>query len=74
MKTVKAANEYWLVREISTNTHEAGYGKHAVPKLYTKGSASSIRNKRNREAEESGSVKRWETVPVILLYGEPEQS
>lgn len=41
--------EFFLVRQVGTQNYEMGSGLYSVPKLYSKGSANSLRTKRNKE-------------------------
>lgn len=59
---------FFLVRKVGTDEYETGYGKYAVPKLYTKGSATNLKNKRNKFAEEHGLSARYEVVPVEFKF------
>ena len=62
---------FYLVRQVATEEYETGTGVYAVPKLYTKGSATNLRNRRNKQAEKFGWAKRYEVVPVEFKIGEP---
>jgi hypothetical protein len=55
---------FFLVREIGTENYETGSGVYAVPKLYTKGSATNLRNRRNKLAIKHGWAHRYEIVAV----------
>ena len=62
----------YLVREVGTEYYLSGYQKYAVPKLYTKGPASATRNRKNKEAVELNSPRRYEVVPVVeFKLGDP---
>ena len=62
----------FLVREVGTNNYLSGYQRYAVPKLYTRGSASATSNRKNKEAVEMYSPRRYEVVPVVeFKLGDP---
>ncbi len=61
---------FFLVRRVGTDLYETGYGVFAVPKLYTKGSATNLKNKRNKEAEAVGLAHQYEVVPVEFRFSE----
>lgn len=55
---------FFLVRKVGTEDYETGSGTYAVPKLYTKGSATNLKNRRNKEAIKHGLARRHEIVSV----------
>ena len=68
--------DFYLVREIGSDSFESGTGAYAVPKLYQKGPANGLVSKRNKTAlylEERHGTKRarYEAVPVTIILKVP---
>lgn len=62
---------FFLVRKVGTDVYETGTGMYAVPKLYTRGSATNLKNRRNKQAIAYNWSDRYEIVPVEFKIGEP---
>lgn len=62
---------FFVVRKVGTEEYETGSGMYVVPKLYTKGSATNLKNKRNKEAAEHNLNDRYEVLPVEFKLGDP---
>jgi hypothetical protein len=61
----------FLIRWVGTNDFQSGYGKSAVPKLYTRGSANSVVGTYNKTAIEHRWPQRLEALPVTVTLVEP---
>ena len=62
---------FFLVRKVGSDVYETGTGMYAVPKLYTKGSATNLKNRRNKASASHNRPDRYEVVPVEFKLGDP---